>query len=209
MDARTENPGIIGFLTATNLQTSFSSIGQQVAVLIVGAFVGPTGAGLYRLANQLAYSLTKISSLLSRSIFVELSRTSSHGKEALSALFRRTNRLALVAGAVIIGLIVTIGHPLLGLIAGKDFLPAYPLLLMLGVAACIDLIGVSYRPLLMATDRAGLSLRITFVSTLLLLALQSALLPLYSTKGAAMANIAASLAGFAMMGLASRRAMRD
>jgi O-antigen/teichoic acid export membrane protein len=79
---------------------------------------------------------------------------------------------------------------------------------MLGVAACIDLVGVSYRPLLMATDRAGLSLRITFVATLLLLGLQSALLPLYGTKGAAMANILAALAGFAMMGLASRRAMR-
>lgn len=208
LDARRENPGIVAFLTATNLQTSLSSIGQQVAVLIVGGFVGPAGAGLYRLANQLANSLTKISSLLSRSIFVELSRTSDQGKEALGALFRRTNRLALVAGAVIIGLIVTIGHLLLGLIAGPQFLPAYPLLLMLGVAACIDLIGVSYRPLLMATDRAGLSLRITFASTLLLLGLQAALLPLYGTKGAAMANIAAALAGFAMMGLASRRAMR-
>jgi O-antigen/teichoic acid export membrane protein len=208
MDARVENPGIVGFLTATNLQTSLSSVGQQVAVLIVGAFVGPAGAGLYRLANQLANSLTKISSLLSRSIFVELSRTSTQGKEALSALFHRTNRLALAAGAVIIGLILTIGHPLLGLIAGKDFLPAYPLLLLLGVSACIELIGVSYRPLLMATDRAGLSLRITFISTLLLLALQSALLPLYGTKGAAIANVAASLVGFAMMGLASRRAMR-
>ena len=207
LDARTENPGIIGFLTATNLQTTLGSIGQQVAVLIVGAFVGPAGAGLYRLANQLANSLTKISSLLSRSIFVELSRTSSHGMDALGALFRRTNRLALLAGAVIIGLIVTSGHPLLGLIAGKEFLPAYPLLLMLGVAACIDLIGVSYRPLLMATDRAGLSLRITFVTTLLLLGLQSALLPLYGTKGAAAANIVAALAGFTMMGLASRRAV--
>ncbi|MBZ9647202.1 oligosaccharide flippase family protein [Sphingobium sp. 3R8] len=208
LDARAENPGIVGFLTATNLQTSLSSIGQQVAVLIVGGFVGPAGAGLYRLANQLANSLTKISSLLSRSIFVELARTSTHGKDALSALFRRTNRLALVAGAVIIGLIVTIGHPLLGLIAGEDFLPAYPLLLLLGIAACIDLVGVSYRPLLMATDRAGLSLRITFVSTLLLLGLQSALLPLYGTRGAAIANVLAALAGFAMMGLASRRAMR-
>lgn len=208
LDARTENPGIIGFLTATNLQTSLSSIGQQVAVLIVGAFVGPAGAGLYRLANQLANSLTKISSLLSRSIFVELSRTHAQGAEALSALFRRTNRLALVAGAVIIALIVTIGHPLLGLVAGQDFLPAYPLLLLLGVAACIDLVGVSYRPLLMATDRAGLSLRITFVSTLLLLGLQSALLPLYGTRGAAMANVVAALVGFAMMGLASRRAVR-
>jgi O-antigen/teichoic acid export membrane protein len=207
LDARHENPGIIGFLTATNLQTSLSSIGQQVAVLIVGGFVGPAGAGLYRLANQLANSLTKISSLLSRSIFVELSRSHGQGADALGALFRRTNRLALAAGAVIIGLILTIGHPLLGLIAGPAFLPAYPLLLMLGVAACIDLIGVSYRPLLMATDRAGLSLRITFLSTLLLLGLQTALLPLYGTHGAAMANIVAALAGFVMMGLASRRAV--
>ncbi|KFL48192.1 putative membrane protein [Sphingobium sp. ba1] len=207
LDARRENPGIIGFLTATNLQTSLSSIGQQVAVLIVGAFAGPVGAGLYRLANQLANSLTKISSLLSRSIFVELSRTSSHGKDALGALFRRTNRLALIAGAVIIALIATIGRPLLGFIAGPDFLPAYPLLLLLGIAACIELIGVSYRPLLMATDRAGLSLRITFVATLLLLGLQAALLPVYGTIGAAVANIVAALAGFAMMGWASRRAV--
>ncbi len=209
MDARHENPGIVGFLTATNLQTTLSSVGQQVAVLIVGLFVGPTGAGLYRLANQLANSLTKISSLLSRSIFVELSRThASHGGEALDALFRRTNRLALAAGAVIILLIVTIGRPLLGLVAGHEFIAAYPLLVLLGISACIDLIGVSYRPLLMATDRAGLSLRITFVSTLLLLGLQAALLPLYGTRGAAMANVVASLAGFAMMGLASRRAIR-
>lgn len=206
LDARTENPGIIGFLTATNLQTSLSAMGQQVAVLVVGLFVGPAGAGLYRLANQLANSLTKISSLLSRSIFVELSRThGSEGADALHALFRRTNRLALVAGGVIIALILVIGHPLLGLIAGKAFLPAYPLLLLLGMSACIDLVGVSYRPLLMATDRAGLSLRITFVATLLLLGMQAALLPLYGTIGAAGANIIASIASFAMMGLASRR----
>ena len=125
LDAPRENPGIVGFLTATNLQTTLSSMGQQVAVLIVGLFVGPAGAGLYRLANQLANALTKISSLLSRSIFVELSRThASHGGEALGALFRRTNRLALAAGAVIVMLIVTVGHPLLGLVAGKAFLAA-------------------------------------------------------------------------------------
>ena len=208
LDARAKNPGIIGFLTATNLQTSLSSMGQQVAVLVVGLFVGPVGAGLYRLANQLANSLTKISSLLSRSIFVELSRSGSQGGEALGALFRRTNRLALVAGAVIIALILTIGHPLLGLIAGREFLPAYPLLLLLGIAACIDLIGVSYRPLLMATDRAGLSLRITFISTALLLGMQAALLPIYGTMGAASANIVAAIAGFVMLGLASRKAVR-
>ena len=59
----------------------------------------------------------------------------------------------------------------------------------------------------LATDRTGLSLRISFLSTLLLLGLQSALLPIYGTKGSAMANILSSLAAFTMMGLASRRAV--
>jgi O-antigen/teichoic acid export membrane protein len=209
LDARVENPGIIGFLTATNLQSTLSGVGQQFAVLIIGAFAGPAGAGLYRLANQLANSLTKISSLLSRSIYVELSRT--HGSEdsaALRALFRRTNRLALIAGAVIVGLILLIGHPLLGIVAGRDFLPAYPLLLLLGIAASIDLVGVSFRPLLMATNGAGLALRITLASTLLLLVLLAILLPLYGTIGAAFANIIAAIASFAMMGFASRKALR-
>ncbi|ANI77130.1 lipopolysaccharide biosynthesis protein [Sphingobium sp. EP60837] len=209
MEARLENPGIVTFLTATNIQTTLVSTGQQLAVVVVGLFAGPAGAGLYRLANQLAQALTKISGLLSRSIFVELSRThSSHGTDELRTLFRRTNRLAYVAGAVIIALILTVGHPLLGLIAGKPFLPAYPLLLLLGIAACIDLLGVSYRPLLMATDRSALSLRITLITTLLLLTLQAVLLSIHGTIGAASANVIASAAGFIMMGLASRKAMR-
>lgn len=209
LDARAENPGIISFLTATNIQTTLASVGQQLAVLIVGMFVGPAGAGFYRLANQLAQSLTKISTMLSRSIFVELSRTdTSHGMDALGTLFRRTNRLALIAGAVIIGLILTIGKPLLGLIAGEAFLPAYPLLVLLGIAACIDLVGVSFRPLLMATDRATLSLRITLVATALLLVSQVALLPIFGTKGAAGAMILSSLVTFVLMGLASRKALR-
>lgn len=208
MEARLENPGIIGFLTASNLQTTLVSMGQQLAVLVVGLFAGPAGAGLYRLANQLAQSLTKISGLLSRSIFVELSRThSSHGQDELRTLFRRTNRLAYVSGAVIIALILMLGRPLLGLIAGDAFLPAYPLLLLLGIAACIDLLGVSYRPLLMATDRASLSLRITLVTTVLLLGLQAVLLSTHGTIGAASANVIASVVGFVMMGLASRRAV--
>ncbi|HET6538267.1 MAG TPA: oligosaccharide flippase family protein [Sphingopyxis sp.] len=209
LDARHENPGLIGFMTTTNLQTTLSSMGQQAAVLFIGIFVGPTGAGLYRLANQLANSLSKISGLLSRSIFVELARTNSHaGAAELRALFRRTNRLALAAGAIIILLILAIGEPLLGLIAGQDFLPAYPILLVLGIAASIDLVGVSYRPLLMATDGARLSLIITCVSTATLLALLALWLPLYDTIGAAFANLAASILSFLLMGWASRNIMR-
>ena len=55
---------------------------------------------------------------------------------------------------------------------------------------------------------AGLSLRIPFISTALLLGMQAALLPIYGTMGAASANIVAAIAGFVMLALASRKAVR-
>lgn len=207
--AARENEGITGFLTVTNLNVTLASIGKQVAVLIVGLFTGPTGAGLYRLANQLSQSLTKISSLLSRSIFVELARVhASEGQDQLRALFRQTNRLALIAGAVIIFVILLAGRPLLTLIAGEDFAAAYPLMVLLGIAASIDLVGVSFSPLLMATDGARTSLRITLCTTILLLLLLTVLLPLHGPIGAAAASCAASVVGFVALRWASRRALR-
>jgi O-antigen/teichoic acid export membrane protein len=208
-DAVRENPGIFGFLTATNLQNTLASVGSQISVLILGAFVGPVGAGLYRLAYQLSQSLTKISDLLSRSIFVELSRanSASGGTAALHALFRRASRLGLAAGGIIVLLILLIGKPILGLIAGPDFLAAYPLMLLLVISASINLVGVSYRPLLMATNGAGVSLRITIFATALLLLLLVLLLPHYGTMGAAVASLVASVVSFVLMGWASRRAL--
>ena len=207
--ARLENPGLLRFLTATNLSTTLSSVGKQVAVLIIGLFVGPTGAGLYRLANQLSTSLTKISGLLSRTIFAELARANaSDGAEQVRALFGRMNRLALITGGSIVALILFVGKPILVLVAGDDFAAAYPLLLLLGIAASIDLVGVSFSPLLMATDRAGTSLRIIFVNTLVLLALLTLLLPRLGTIGAAYSSLATSILGFLLMGWASRRAVR-
>ncbi|WP_336959797.1 lipopolysaccharide biosynthesis protein [Sphingobium aquiterrae] len=208
--ARGENPGLMGFLTATNLTTTMSAGARQAAVLVVGLFAGPMGAGYYRLANQLSQSMTKISGQLSRSIFVELARVSAgEDRGQLRAVFRRTNRLALIGGATTVLLIVLVGKPIIGLMSGPAFLGAYPLLLLLGIGASIDLIGVSFTPLLMATGRASASLRITIVSSLLLLGLLTVLMPRYGTIGAAWASCIAASVGFALMLWASRRALKS
>lgn len=209
LDARAENPGLIGFLTATNLSTTLSSVGKQAAVLIIGLFVGPAGAGLYRLANQLSSALTKMSGMFSRTLFAELARANAgEGADQVRALFGRMNRLALLTGGAIIALILLIGKPLLTLVAGHEFVGAYPLLLLLGIAASIDLVGVSFSPLLMATGRAGEALRITFITTLTLLALLTVLLPRFGTIGAAYSTLCASIVGFLLMGWASRKSLR-
>ncbi|MCF8709450.1 lipopolysaccharide biosynthesis protein [Rhizorhapis sp. SPR117] len=201
-----ENTGILGFLAATNVSTSVSGLTRQLSVLLVGFFTGAAGAGLYRLAYQLSASLAKISGLLSRTIFAELAKVhvSQSGKD-LRKLFRRTNRLAIIAGGVIIALILLLGKPLLLLMAGPEFLGAYPLLLLLGIAASIDLVGVSYEPLLMATNHARVSVAIKLVNAVLLLGLLAALLPNFGPVGAALATVAVSVVGFLFMGAFARK----
>lgn len=206
---RHENSGILGFLAATNLSTSVGGLTRQLSVLLVGFFAGAAGAGLYRLAYQLSSSLAKISGLLSRAIFAELARTHvSQSATDVRKLFRRTNRLAIVAGVVIIVLILLVGKPLLLLMAGPEFAAAYPLLLLLGVAASIDLVGVSYEPLLMATNHARASVFIKLINAVLLLCLLAVLLPRMEALGAALATVVASVAGFALMGATARKYVR-
>jgi O-antigen/teichoic acid export membrane protein len=210
LNARHENEGLLGFLTATNLSISVAALTRQFSVLIVGFFAGATDAGLYRLAYQLSNALTKISMLLSRTIFAELAKVHAWetGKE-LKKLFRRTNRLSFIMGGVVILLIVTLGKPILLLMAGPEFAGAYPLLVLLGIAASIELIGVSYEPLLMATGHARTSMTIKLLNALFLFALLTVLLPRFGPAGAASANVAVALAGIIAMGIAARRYTRQ
>ncbi len=208
LQARFENEGIMSFLTATNISTTVASMTKQVSVLIVGFFAGPADAGLYRLAYQISISLTKVSGLLSRTIFAELARVSA-GRSAtdLIKLFRRTNRLALIGGGVIIFLIVVLGRPLLLLMAGHAFSGAYPLLLLLGISASIDLVGVSFEPLLMATNRAKTSVKIKLFNACVLVVLLTLLLPRFGSVGAATANLSVACVGIILMGWMARRSL--
>lgn len=209
LQVRNENAGIMSFLTATNLSTTVGSLSRQISVLLVGFFVGAAGAGLYRLAHQLSMSLTKISGLLSRAIFAELAKVhAGQSAKKLRKLFRRTNRLAIIAGGIIIALIVVLGKPLLLLMAGPEFAGAYPLLLLLGMAASIELIGVSFEPLLMATGNPRSIVAIRLINALLLLTALALLLPRLGAAGAATSNLIVAVTGVLMLGIAARRYAR-
>src|SRR3546814_16209159 len=83
--------------------------------------------------------------------------------------------------------------------AGPQFAAAYPLLLLLGIAASIDLIGVSFEPLLMATNHARKSVTIKLINAASLLCLLSILMPRFGLEGAAAAKVVVALAGFLLM----------
>ncbi len=202
-----ENGGILGYAVTTNLASSLAIGGKQLAVLVVGLMVTPAAAGGFRVAQQISQALGKLSQTLSRAIFPELMR--SHAGEDDGAdfarLFARTRRLAMIGGAVVVLLLLTIGRPVLGLIAGPAFLPVYPTLLVMGIAAAIDFGGVGFEPALVAQGRAAAALKLRFIATAAMLGLMVALTPEFGGIGAAWAVLASSVLSFAMLWHALRR----
>jgi O-antigen/teichoic acid export membrane protein len=153
--------------------------------------------------------MAKVGQLLAMALFPELmkARATSSDPDHFRSLLARTMRVACVAGLVILGVLFVAGKPLLGLIAGPEFVPVYPLLLLLGTAAVIDFIGVGLQPALVAADRAGTAFRIQLFVAILVLVLLVLLLPRLGAPGGGIALLVASVAGLLMMGAATYRAL--
>ena len=206
---RAENDGLIRFAGATNASQTFNLVGKQLPVLLVGFFSSAAQAGGFRLAHQLGRAGMQLSQLISRALLPELvrSRTMSEGPQHLRSLLKRTVRASLIGGALMLAILFFAGKAILGLVAGPAFLPMYPLLLMLGTAAVIDLVGVSFEPALIATGKAGLAFRIQLVVTTALIAALLALLPGQGATGAGIALLISSALGFLLKGLAALSAV--
>jgi len=203
-----DHPGLLRFATVTNLGATLGTVGNQVAVLLVGFVAGPVAAGGYRLAYQLGQSLARVSDMLARSMFAELNRAAHSDSFAeMRTLFRQTSRLAIGGGVGIVLILLLIGKPALTLIAGPAYASAYPLLVLLGTAAALDLGAVSFEPTLMATGRAGLAFRLRLAKALALLLLLAILLPRIGPLGAALATLGGSLLSLVLSGIAARRAI--
>jgi O-antigen/teichoic acid export membrane protein len=203
-----ENPGLGRFAAVTNLNSTLGTMSKQFATVIVGLFAGEVAAGQYRLAYQLGQALAKVSDLLSRAVFAELTRVRfGAASDNLAKLFRSSVRFSAIAAGVIVALLFLLGKPALLLVAGPEFAGAYPLLLLLGAAAALDLAGVSFEPAMLATGKAGLVLKLRLLVTVLLVALLIVLLPPMSTMGAAIATLVASLAGLILFGFAAWRSI--
>jgi O-antigen/teichoic acid export membrane protein len=201
-----ENNNIGGFLAVTNIGSTLDGFAKNSSVLLVGFFAGTAAAGLYRLASQISTAMTKISTLLSRAIFAEVNQVRTyHGDEALRGLFKQTTRFLMIAGIAVMGAVFVLGKPVLLLMSGPQFLAAYPLLVILAAAACIDLAGAIYEPVLLSGGAAHSTLWLNAINAAGFIVLISVLMPQYGVQGAAWAMLSSALLRLLLFGFAARR----
>lgn len=200
-----ENPGIARFSISTSGSSTLGLASTQLPLLLVGGFVGPAAAGIFRLAFQIANALTKLSQLLVRAGFPEIVRAVRSGTGNLSrTIWRMFAGSSLAAGAIML-LTFAIGQPVLALVGGKGFGAAYPILLWLTAAGCIGLAGVSFEPVLMAGDHAVTAFVARCIGVVALIGAMVALMPSMGGVGASIGVFIGSVVTTLLLGLATLR----
>ncbi len=205
-DLTQPHPGLWKFVFATNLQSSLELSTGHLTTLIVGWVLGPTAAGIFKIAKELSTVLSRTGGLLAESLYPELAKLSTQEK---NKTFRRvvvSSGLVAGSGATIIFWgIVIIGEPLLRLTVGAEFVGAYPLLLLLIGAETIGAFGFGLNSAMYAIGRAGVPLQVNVTVTALYLPLLFFLLTQMNTIGAGVAFTIFSAARFSAMAAITRR----
>jgi len=202
--------GFWRFALFTNANSTMATGAQQIALFSVGLTAGTAAAGYFRLGYQLAQALLLIAEMVSRSLYAEVESLVAKGsKPALDHLFGRATALASIGGAIAVILILLLGRPALELIGGPPYLPAFPQLVVLGAAAAVQLVGISFEPALLALDQSGLVLAVRAISTLALFALLGFLLPQYGALGGGLALLGQSVLSVALLGASARAQRRN
>lgn len=200
----------LAFLLFTNLAYLVSVIRERLVVVIVGFFVGPAAAGLFRLADQVANSLNRLAEVFARPLFAELSRLFAIGKSRESrALFWRSLKVSAISGGILFVGLLALGQNIIALISGPEYLAAYPLLLLLGAATIISLAGLGLEPLLQAAGRARNALVARVLGLVALGLLLAVFLPTFGTIGAAWVMLISAILTTVILFISSRVAIRE
>ena len=207
----TENPHLLNFLLSSNFVSSLGLATKQVPLLLVGGFAGPTAAGAFRIALQLAQALAKLAQLIARAAFPEVVRAVRHTPSIeLERVLGRMFRASAAAGLAILVLVALVGRPVLVLVGGdRAYAAGYPLLLWLAAAGCIDLAVVAFEPVLLAANRSARAVASRAVGIMAQIGITVALLPRIGAVGASIGVFASSLIGALLLGLTVVRYARS
>jgi O-antigen/teichoic acid export membrane protein len=176
------------FAIHVNLTGSITVALGPIARLIVGGLVGPSAAALFRVASTLADSAQKPANMLAKAFYPEIVRMDLSTKKPWKLMVRGTALASALALAVVAVLIVG-GKEIVGLLLGREFLAAYPILLVLVIAPLVGIFSFGMPSLLYALDRPDAPLKAKIAGAVVYVAMVVPLTLQFGVIGAAAAYV--------------------
>jgi O-antigen/teichoic acid export membrane protein len=171
---------LLRFGVSTNLSGSLSLITKDSEMLWVSFLRSPTEAGYYRLALTMINWVQLPVDPLSKVTFPEVARqVARRSWETVRSLLKQAS---LVAGGytllVALGALL-FGHPLINLVYGEEFLPAYPALMILLVGYLVANAFFWNRITLLSIGKPEFPTQVNFVLAVLKVVAMLTLVPVY------------------------------
>ena len=159
------------FFGITYGASSLDAVTRQGPLLAIGYFLGTSAAGLYRLADQLALGVARVSNMIARAALPEFVMASvTVSAEKFGALVKQVTILASVGGIIVVLLALVAGKHVMLLMGGENFLAAADILIPVAIAASLGLAAVAFEPLLYSTPHAKYPLIIRIIGAFILAA---------------------------------------
>lgn len=202
---RQQFPELGNFIGVVYWQANVDMLPKQLSTLLVGMFLGPQGAGMLRVANELTKILSKPGQLLQQVLFPDLVRMWVRGAAAFAPLLKRALLISALYGLFFVASSTFGGTFLLTAALGEEYSQAAPLLSLLMLAATFELLSSVLRSAGYAMGHAGKILRLYVISSALFLLLFAVLTPYTGLKGPGLAACVASLVPLVGTGLLIRK----
>jgi len=179
-------PGAWRFAIHVNLTASVMAAWSPIARLVVGGLLGPTGAALFRVGSTLADAAQRPADQLAKVFYPEIMRMDVRTKKPWKLMVRSS---AFAGGIALLAVLILFvgGKPLVQLLFGKDFLGAYPVLMVLLAVPLMGVLSFPLPPMLYALDRPDAPLKARLIGTAAFFLLVAPLSWKYGVVGAAVA----------------------
>ncbi|MCH7480488.1 MAG: oligosaccharide flippase family protein [Chloroflexi bacterium] len=199
--------GLLRFAYSTNVSSTISIIAKDSEMLWVAGILGTTAAGYYGVALFFINIMKLPINPLPKATYPELSREIALKKWSTARdILKRGTVLAMAYSLPMAIFLIVIGRPLIEFWSGSDYLPSYPILVILLVGFTFDNIFFWNRVTLLALNRPAYPTAVNFVGMLFKVIGIFLLVPQFGTLG-----FAALLSGYYLftVGLAALRVYLD
>jgi len=181
--------GIWRYVFGTQVVSTLDLSTTHLPVLFVGGILGPSAAGIYKIAQEFSSVLLKSGAkLFGQAIYPDLARLSAQND-------RKTSRQMIASTALLIGAIglavfsvfVIFGQQAIMLSAGPGFTTAYPVMIWLCFAGVITVSGFALEPLLISAGFIRQTIMARAVATVFFIPILYSLLLYKGITGVGMA----------------------
>jgi O-antigen/teichoic acid export membrane protein len=195
------------FAIEVNLTSSIDAVWGPIGRLVVGGLLGPAGAGLFRLASELADGAQKPGDLLARAFYPEVVRMDLSSKKPWKLMLRAS---VLIGGVALVAILVLFlgGKPLISLLFGEKFLGAYAPLMILMAVPFIGIFSFALLPMLYALGQSNGPLKAKLLGSVIFFLTIAPLSLTMDVAGAALALVLGNVANVIAMTFQLQREYR-